>query len=169
MCVFWRPTESRPARPEAKLRTWREFLDWSRAAQVVALGVVDAEVTEAAQEILVLHALGNGAHAETGRDRHQRADDPRVRCRIGEAADELGVDLQEAERQMAQVGERAEARADVVEGEVCAQALDPRREVAQRLDRRRRDGLGDLEDQEVGIEVGRPHLRLDHVQRGGGR
>ena len=63
------------------------------------------------------------------------------------AADELAVDLDDVERQVLEVGERAEAGAEVVEGEAAAELGEPLGEAARLLEVADRRRLGDLEDQ----------------------
>ena len=71
-CRLLASTETPPRTPGGEAEDVAGVIrDWRRTTQVVALGVVDAEVAEAAQQLLVLDALGDGAHAEAGGDRDQ--------------------------------------------------------------------------------------------------
>ena len=86
--------------------------------------------------------------------------------RLLEAArDELAVDLQVVERQVLEVVERAEARAEVVEREAAAELREALGEAPRERDVRDRRGLGDLEDQAPRVDVGARELALDEVQQ----
>src|SRR4051794_13521791 len=93
----------------------------SRAPEQVALAVVDAAVAQDGERALVLYALGNRLRAELARHRHDGADDRPVVRAVAGVAHEARVDLQVVDGQASQVGDRAEAGAEVVEREPAAE------------------------------------------------
>ena len=67
---------------------------------------------------------------------------------------------------MPEVGQRSEAGPDVIQREAAAEGLDAVGEVAQRFDRRRGRGLGDLEGQKRRVGSGLGERLRDHVGQG---
>lgn len=87
---------------------------------MVALHVVDAELAQVLQDFVVLDEFGDGFLAERMRDvidgTHHRLVD-----RVGDdIAHEGTVDLHVVDRQVLEIRERAEAGAEIVEGELAA-------------------------------------------------
>src|SRR5690606_8969376 len=105
-----------PVRPGGR-GLWTERL---RAIDAVALGVVDAELPEALQDLVVLHELRYGADAHDLTDavdgiHHGPVD------RIGDdVLHQTAVDLEIVHRQVLQVGERGDPGTEVVQRKPAA-------------------------------------------------
>ena len=102
-----------------------------RSADEVALRDVAAEPVQQLERRCVLDALGDDAQAERVREVDRRADQLQVTRALvlGQARDERAVELQLADRERAEVGERGEAGAEVVDRDDDAesrQLLDDR-------------------------------------------
>ena len=92
-----------------------------RVADEETLAVVDAEVAHDLERGLVLDPLGDGDEVERAGEVHDRLDH-RARAAVARhVAHELPVDLDDAERQVLEVGEAAVAGAEVVEGQAAAE------------------------------------------------
>ena len=71
-----------------------------------------------------------------------------------EAGDEAAVDLDRLDREALEVGQRRVAGAEVVDGEVQAEAAQVAQRDRRRLDVGQQGGLGDLQPQRVGGDAG---------------
>src|SRR3954447_4477152 len=98
------------------------FGDRCGTSDVVPLGVVDAELAHRLQRVGVGHELRQGWRSQASGDGDDRLDDEPVGGVVAQAADELAVDLEQVEAEVLEVGERREARAEVVERQATAQA-----------------------------------------------
>ena len=103
---------------------------------------------------VVADELGDRLLAHAPGDVDQRLHDSWFGGVLGEAADELAVDLEVVERQVLEVVEGAEAGAEVVEGEPAAQAAQPLGEAPGPLDVHDRRRLGHLEDEPGRVDPG---------------
>ena len=112
---FPQPHELSSAQPSSRLRS----------PEREALRVVDAVAAQHADRRLVADELGDRLPAHAANDARERPDDELVGARDGQAADEVAVDLQVAERQVLEVLERAEAGAEVVQRELAAERQHP--------------------------------------------
>ena len=125
-----------------------------RAAERVALHELDAEVAQPARLLARLDALGDDGDVHRARHRDDRAQDVAVALVLGDAVDELAVDLDRLDREALDVVERRVAGAEVVEHQPHAEAL----EVLQHGGRRGRllhqDALGQLEPQALRRHAG---------------
>ena len=90
------------------------------SADVVALGVVDAESCDHALGLVVGDELGDRFFAEASGDPDDGLDHELVDLSAGGVLDELAVDLDVVERQVLEVVEGAEAGAEVVQREAAA-------------------------------------------------
>ena len=98
-----------------------------RPREQVALPAVAAEAHELAALVLVLDPLGDDAQVEREAERDDRAHERVVvGVRVADPVDERAVDLERVDREVAQVGERREAGAEVVEREVRCRAPSAR-------------------------------------------
>ena len=123
------------------------------------LGEVGAEVAEQRERPLVLDPLGDRLQAEQAADADDAADEPLVVGVVGQRPDVRAVDLDVAERQVAQVGEGAEAGPEVIEREPASQRLDVGGESASGLQVLDDRCLGDLEDDPLrGLRLGNKQL-----------
>src|ERR1044071_6710053 len=83
----------------------------------VALRVVDAELAHAPQHGIGLDPLGHGGNAHRAAHAADRRDHRPVDRVAGDVAHEFAVDLEEVDRQVLEVAERAHPRAEVVQRE----------------------------------------------------
>ena len=97
-------------------------LGGARAAEQVALATVAADLAQARQLQRGLDALGDHRQAEGVAELDDGLDDRRVLGVDAQAVDERAVDLDRLDREPLQVGERRVAGAEVVDGEVQAEA-----------------------------------------------
>src|SRR4051794_15520882 len=95
------------------------------APEVIALRLVDAELAQERDRLRIAGLLGHRALAHAARDLHERLDDDAVAGVAGAVAHELAVDLEVVEREVLEVVERAEAGAEVVQGEAAAELGEP--------------------------------------------
>src|SRR4051794_34649957 len=110
-----------------------------------ALGEVDAELREQLERLRVGHELSDRVAPDRAGEQHDRLDDLAVDRVAGEPAYELAVDLEVVDRQLPQRRERAEAGAEVVEGDLEAEPAERFRERVGAVDVRDRRRLGDLD------------------------
>ncbi len=137
--------------------------DRLRPAEEVALTFVAAQAADQFELLLGLDALGRRRHAEAAREFHDGLHDglavgPRVRL-----ADEHLVDLDLVEGEAAQVVERGETGAEIIEHDADAkrmQAVQARDDLFAALEQGR---FRDLEFQAGGIEARGGERRADHV------
>ena len=109
----------------------RHVLDRLGLADQESLRVVDAELAQQVQRGLVLDTLGDRLDAEVLGHGDDRLHDLLIGGIDREVPDELDVDLDEGDRQVLQVGERAVAGAEVVEREAAAETTQAPGEVAR--------------------------------------
>src|SRR5436190_6149085 len=128
-----------------------EVVELARAAEVPALTEVRAHRAQLVRLLLGLDALGDDVHPERARQHDHCADDRRVLGIAADFADERPVDLQQVDlRDLAQVPERREANAEVVDRQ-------PDADRAQRA-----------EAQERGVRIGEQRA-LGHLEAQVGR
>lgn len=89
-------------------------------ADVVALGILDADVGQPGQYLGGVDPLGHGADAHALADLRDRLDHAAVDVVARDVVHELPVDLQEIDRQVLQEDERRQAAAEIVEREQAA-------------------------------------------------
>ncbi len=89
---------------------------WGGAGDEVALGEVTAELTELVERREILDTLSDDAQPEGMAELDGRPDEVAVAVRVGgdKAGDEHAVQLELADGEVAQVGERGEAGTEVV-------------------------------------------------------
>ena len=97
--------------------------DRGGAADVVALGEVDAVAAQEQLGLVVLDAFGDGLLVEAAGQRHQRLDDELIGAVVTAVSDELAVDLEVVKGDVLEVEEAAEAGAEVVQREAAAEAF----------------------------------------------
>ena len=124
-----------------------------RAPHVIALHEVDAELAQQVLGLLVLDELGDGLLPEAGGRVHEALEDHPVGARGRALAHELAVDLEDVERQLLEVDERAEPGAEVVEREPAADLGERTGELTRLLEVADGGGLGDLEDELGGSPI----------------
>ena len=131
----------------------RRVRPWGGPPQQVALAVVAAQFAQGISLRLGLDAFADGFDAQRARQR-QHALNQRARTlhfRTMQAGDEALVDLQRADREAMQVGQRGEAGAEIIQlylDAALAQALQDAqrvRAIVQQCD------LGDLQPQSLRI------------------
>jgi hypothetical protein len=93
------------------------------AADVVALGIVDAELAQQDQALFVFHALGHRLQIEAAGQVDDRLHHLATGPALAQVTDELDVDLQVIDRELLEVGEPAVARAEVVESDLAAELV----------------------------------------------
>ena len=120
-----------------------------RAAEVVALGDVAAQLAQAVGDLLGLDALGDDLEAQVPREVDRRAHDRRVVVVVGHPEDERAVDLHLVQRQALEVGQRRLALAEVVERQADAEVAQPVQDLAGAARVRHDRVLGDLALQAV--------------------
>ena len=125
-----------------------------------ALGEVDAVVAQQGQGLRVLDALGDRLVAESAARPTIALTTMLVGASVTQVADELDVDLQVVRREPLQVGEAAEAGAEVVEGQAAADLGEPGAKAFAGGDVLHEGGFGDLEDEVGGIRAGLAQLRV---------
>ena len=124
------------------------------AAEEVALAAVAAHLAQAGQLQRRLQALGDHGDAERVAEVDDRLDDRRVLACRGRARRRSPVDLDRLDREALEVGQRRVAGAEVVDGEVQAEAAQVAQGDRRRLDVGEQRGLGDLQPQRVGGDAG---------------
>ena len=98
-----------------------ELLGRYGAAEQVALGLIAAVAAEQLLGIRALHAFGHGAQAEAAAELHERAHDDGVLVVHGHRHHERLVELQLADGQAPEVGQRGVPGAEVVHGQPHAE------------------------------------------------
>src|SRR4051812_10774677 len=142
--------------------SWSQQLsDRSWAADVEALGEVDAELREQLERLRVGYELRDGTAPDRAGEQHDRLDDLTIDRVAGEAADELAVDLEVVDRELPQRREGPEAGAEVVERHLEAEPAERLRERGGAVDVGDRRRLGDLDDQPARIDPARRELLLE--------
>src|SRR6267143_6140969 len=106
----------RPSVPDAST-------DPMRMGDAVTLRVVDAEKGQLPQGLVVLHPFRDRRDSQHPPDLGDRIDHGAVEGIADKIANECAVDFEEVDRQRLEVGEGAQPRAEVVEGEAAADAL----------------------------------------------
>ena len=128
-------------------------------AEQIALHQIDAPLPQKRGIGFRLHPFGNRADVEIACQVDERADIILIVGIAGEIAAERPVELENIHRHGAEVAERGEARAEIVDGDAAAefaQLLDEADGFAQVA---QRHCLGDLDDQAAGdIAVGGQNL-----------
>ena len=119
-------------------------------AHEVALHVVHLEAAQDLQGGGVLHELGDGLLAQGVGHLDHGLDHGLVHAPVLEPEHEGAVDLELVHRQVLEVGERAEPRAEVVERELAAHLAQAGDEVDGTAEIGDRGGLGDLEGHRPG-------------------
>jgi hypothetical protein len=142
----------------------QDLVDRAWPPDPVPLRVAHALLAQELERLVVGDVLGDRLGAEPLRELDQRLDRQLARAALGDGHDQVAVDLQEVDRQVAQVAERRERRPEVVQGEAAAHAAQPLCQPLAVLQMRGGDVLGDLEDEARRVEVGHRDLLLD--QRG---
>jgi len=128
--------------------------DAGSPADVVPLGIVDAELPQPGDGRPVADELGDRLGSEPVRQRHDRLDHELVGRRGAEVADELAVDLEVVEVEELEVGEGREPGAEVVDRQLAAEPPEPHGQSPGAVDVPNRGGLGDLEHQAAGGDLG---------------
>src|SRR5215208_621397 len=136
-----------------------------RLADVVALRVVHAEPGQQLERLLVADHLRHRALAEPARDVDDGLDHELVRPVVQAGAHELAVDLEVVERQVLEVEEARERRAEVVEREPAAQRVEVRGELLGARDVADRRRSRDLEDDLLGVDPVGAELVLDQLEQ----
>ena len=145
-----------------------EFGKGAWAAEVVALGVVDSQFCDLGVGGEVSHVFCNGFPLELVGDEADGLDDGLVECLGVDFADEVAVDFDEVDGDVAQLGEGGEAAPEVVQGEGDFFALEVADEfygVAEVLDE---GGFGDFEGDSLRVYVGVLEIFEDVVAEAGG-
>src|SRR5438045_2461795 len=136
------------------LRRWRErpqLLDRDRHREIVTLSAVASEGPEAIDLLGPFHALGRDVHVERVAQGDHRLHDGGLGRDAVDALDEGAVELDDVDREPAQIPESRVAGAEVVDGHAqagTAQAL----EGANRPVVAEGEALGDLDLQKLGVE-----------------
>jgi hypothetical protein len=137
-------------RARAKVRP--QLVDRLRAPDVEALHVVDAVVAQQLDGPVVAHELGDRGLAELAGELHDGLHHRLVGVALAQVPDEVAVDLQELERQVLEVVERAEAGPEVVQREAAADPPELGHELPGLVHVQHRGRLGDLEDEVSGVD-----------------
>src|SRR6516164_8966476 len=132
-----------------------------RLRNAVALGVVDAEAGEHLDDLGVLGELGDGLLAGEMPDLVDRAHHLAIDRIAQDLAHEAAVDLEVIDREVLEVTEGGEARAEVIECELAAELLQRLDEAVRLREARDGGGLGDLEADLRSIEPALVEL-IDH-------
>ena len=90
---------------------------------VVALGQVDAEPAQQRQRRGVLDPLGDRPQMEVAGQCQDGVDDVAARGAVGQVADELDVQLEVVDGYLLEVGQRAVAGAEIIQGDLAAQRV----------------------------------------------
>src|SRR3954454_23958699 len=131
----------------------RDLLRGNSLAEQISLGDVAAQGRQLSDVLRVLDPLRDDLQPERVRQADQRRDDARV-ARLVERGDERAVDLELVDGEPAEVAQRRVARAEVVDADLDAEALelDERGQRRARVAHHRR--LGHLEAQLPGRHAG---------------
>ena len=124
------------------------------ATEEVALAAIAAHRPQPRQLQRRLQPLGDDGDAEGVAEVDDGLDDRRVLGVEAEPGDEATVDLDRLDREPLEVRQRRVAGAEVVDGEVQAEAAQVAQGDRRRLDVGEQRGLGDLQPQRVGRDAG---------------
>src|SRR6267142_4679445 len=102
---------------------WAVSTDPARFGDAVPLSVVDAEKGQLPQGLVVLHPFGDRRDTQHSPDLGNRIYHGAIEGAVDEIAHERAVDLEKVDGQRLKVGEGAQPRAEVVESETAADAL----------------------------------------------
>src|SRR2546428_1530152 len=94
-----------------------------RHADVITLPKINTDLAEETSGLLVRNELGDGLLAHSPCDADDGRNHELVHGACGEAADEVAVDLEVVKREALEVVKGSEARAEVVQGESAAPAM----------------------------------------------
>src|SRR4051794_32361860 len=156
--VSRRASHINPAVPDTQLRLGGadqlpEVVQLARAAEVPALSVVGAHRTELVGLLLGLDALGDDLHAERPGQHDDSTDDRGVLGVAADLADERAVDLQEVDLgDLAQMPERREADAEVVDREPHTDGTKRAQPQQRSVRIGEESALGDLETEIAGLD-----------------
>src|SRR3990167_6267017 len=132
-------------------------------ADAIALGIVEAEFAHTLKRLRAFDEFSHGAQTQLAGDLLHRADHGLVDRVTLDTADKTAVDLDDIQRQMAQVGVGGKAAAEVIQRHFQAQAaqlLDPLRRHPQLA---QRDHLGHFDAQLVRRQVVPQQLAVEHL------
>lgn len=129
--------------------------------EVEPLPEVNALIAKEIRRVLVLDAFSDRLEPEGACQTDDGPDDMEVGRTLGQVANELDVDLQEADRELLEVGESPEPRAEVVESEPAAETGHAAGEGFRGFHVLDERGFGDLEDHVGRIGTGPPQLSFD--------
>ncbi len=113
-----------------------------------------AELQEVRHLVVDLHALGHGLESERLAEHHDGARKLRSLARLGQAAHEGAVDLEDIDRETVQVRQRRVAGTEVVDREPNAQRLQLAELDQVRLGVVHHRAFGQLDQQALGLEAG---------------
>ena len=155
------------------LRLWlalllgvEDFGERDGFADVVALGVVDAELPDHSFGLFVGHEFGDRFFAEASGDADDGFDHELVDLSAGGVFDEFAVDLDVVEGEVFEVVEGSEAGAEVIEREAAAVVAEVLRERLGVGDVGDGGCLGDFEDEVCGVAVAGSQSVVDCVKEG---
>src|SRR4051812_24387491 len=137
-----------------------------RGREEVALADVAAQAGHGIELALELDALGDDLHVERAAQLDHRADQSRVGRVLAEVLHERAVHLHGVDRELAQVGERRVAGAEVVDRDPHAELPQCLEVADDRLAVLHQHRLGDLQHQVLAVQPGgRQHAShlVDHV------
>src|SRR4051794_38747362 len=173
--VSRRASHINPAVPDTQVRLGGadqlpEVVQLARAAEVPALAVVGAHGPQLVRLLLGLDALGNDLHAERAGEHDNGAHDRGILAVAAYLADEGAVDLQQVHlRHLAQVPERGEADAEVVDREAHADRAQRAQAQQRRVGIGEKGALGHLEAELAGFDARLGHDRAHGVDEVGVR
>src|SRR5829696_2445614 len=133
-----------------------------RPGEPVALALLAAEGDQVGRLLGLLDALGHGVELEGVAELHDGVGQGGVLPTPADPVDERLVDLEDVDREAAQVAERRVAGAEVVDGQQHPEPLELPQPHAHRLDVADQDALGDL-DGELARRQPRGLERVDHL------
>src|SRR5882762_2757211 len=136
-----------------------------RTGDAVALRVVDAENGQLTQGLVVLHPFGDRRNSQHPPDLGDRIDHGAVEGAVDKIAHERAVDLEEVDGQRLEVGEGAQPRAEVVEGEAAADALQALEEMYCFREVADSRGLRHLEAHRGGLDAERVDLLMHELEK----
>ena len=127
-------------------------------AAEVPLDAADAPGGQHLGRFLVLDPFGDRLDAQIMRQLDQAADEDLVVAAPGQGCDEAAVYLDDIDLERAQIAERGEAGAEIVDREPGAEIVDRRDEIGRLVEAADRAGLGDLDDQPLAERLGLSRL-----------
>ena len=162
-----------PGEPAADGGATRGILDVvgrERPGEDEALPAVALLLLELAELLVLLDALGERLQAELLAELHERVQQRPRLGRVGDRRDERAVDLQDVDRELAQVRERRVAGAEVVDRDADAELLDRARAGARSVSASRMIAVSVISMTSAdGVEPGRARARRGDRRRGGRR